>query len=517
MTPGTSTNHYWKPEKCKTLEYSLVGSTEVPIKNIPNDTRIKETRARFMEDTYKGLRAALKEKGWSGYGLGNDRSSKNKRTKSKWNKDSNDEYPSTTSCVTLDPSDLGIPVESHGLYSTLELRRHPFADSTLIDNCGAMHVVNNRALLDNNSFIASSIDDFAEAGTSRLPITGRGTRTMKNILSSANGPKTKDLTLTDVALIEGFHVNIISEARLAKAGIWYCGADLTLRYGKLNKSVVVASLQRKGNVAFIEFKPTSSYSLVPSSQVLVYPTLERRIPSYRKSRDYLKPRADIASIWHLRAGHLGPEALQRLVHNARNVKIIGIERIKCEHCARAHATQVISRRTSENRSPRPFWRIQWDLFDFPPAYNGAKWLLIIKDEYSGKLFASALMGKRHEHIFPVLFAFEQWIKRKFNLSICIFKHNQEKGVIAINGTTLYERWLQEEGIELELSPSYTHEPVGGSERAGQKTITRSIKMRTSANLPENLWPETAIAGIYLYNMSPSASKGWKSPNEVLEA
>jgi hypothetical protein len=46
------------------------------------------------------------------------------------------------------------------------------------------------------------------------------------------------------------------------------------------------------------------------------------------------------------------------------------------------------------------------------------------------------------------------------------KHDQEKAVIAIRGNIAYELWCVEEGIELELSPSYTHEPNGGSERAG---------------------------------------------------
>jgi hypothetical protein len=42
-------------------------------------------------------------------------------------------------------------------------------------------------------------------------------------------------------------------------------------------------------------------------------------------------------------------------------------------------------------------------------------------------------------------------------------------------------------------------------------------MRLSANLPRALWTESAMAAIVLYNMSPSARKGFKSPNEVFQA
>jgi hypothetical protein len=67
---------------------------------------------------------------------------------------------------------------------------------------------------------------------------------------------------------------------------------------------------------------------------------------------------------------------------------------------------------------------------------------------------------------------------------------------------------------LELVPTSTHEPNGGIERAGQEVITRAIKMRTSAFLPENLWPETTGAATRLYNISPSRVHNMRTPNEV---
>ena len=48
-------------------------------------------------------------------------------------------------------------------------------------------------------------------------------------------------------------------------------------------------------------------------------------------------------------------------------------------------------------------------------------------------------------------------------------------------------------------------------------INKALAMRLSAGLPEELWPETALAAAYLYNMSPSYSHGWSSPNEVLDS
>jgi hypothetical protein len=45
-----------------------------------------------------------------------------------------------------------------------------------------------------------------------LPIIGRGTQVLKGLLNGARDKGIKDLTLIDIAIIEGFYVNIISEA-----------------------------------------------------------------------------------------------------------------------------------------------------------------------------------------------------------------------------------------------------------------------------------------------------------------
>ena len=103
------------------------------------------------------------------------------------------------------------------------------------------------------------------------------------------------------------------------------------------------------------------------------------------------------------------------------------------------------------------------------------------------------------------------------MNIYKIKYNQEKAVITIHGNTVYEYWCAEEGIELELSPSHTHKPNSGSERAGQEVINKALAIRLSVGLPEELWPETVLAVAYLYNMSLLYSHGWSSPNEVLDS
>ena len=75
----------------------------------------------------------------------------------------------------------------------------------------------------------------------------------------------------------------------------------------------------------------------------------------------------------------------------------------------------------------------------------------------------------------------------------------------------------EEGIELKLSLSYTHELNSGSERARQEVIDKALVIWLLISLLEMLWLEIALAVMYLYNISLLYSHEWSSLNEVLDS
>lgn len=254
--------------------------------------------------------------------------------------------------------------------------RHALADSTVFDNCGAVHLVNDFNLLVPGSYVKSTESECVDAGTTSFPISGRGKRVLQNIINGERGPRTENLELENVVVVEGFHVNIVSEARLRDSGVWYCGLDCTLRFGPLQNGVVLGTLIRKHNLVFLEYKPLSLYTQFvviepfsfawPQSPAgtMLLPVINKRRGRkrvYRPSSDHALPREDPEFLWHLRSGHLGKEALEKLVSAARGVRINGVARIDCEYCAKAHATKVVSRIRSNHSSPRPFWRVSWDL------------------------------------------------------------------------------------------------------------------------------------------------------------
>jgi hypothetical protein len=501
--------HRWEPTDCARLEFAITGSCDRKLRIEPSDQESQQIKDRLSSPRWKWI---IEKKNWE----------KHFAKRATLGDSSEPKYPGKISAALMDP--LLISESMGGVYATLNSNKHPLSSSTLLDNCGAMHLVNSKELLEPGTFRKARPDEVVECGSSALPILGFGKRVIKGAFDGPRGAGTEDLELSDVAVVEGFHVNIVSEARLLKAGVWYNGLDCSLKYGTEGESITMMKLQRRFNLVFIQFKALSTYLSVPShiptsaGGIIMYPTMERTVRKvYRRSRQPLKPRRDTEDVWHARAGHLGPRALRALVHAARNVAIEGIPRLQCEHCATAHAANVVSRRAPERKSPRPYYRCAWDLFDFPEGYNGMSWMLVIKEEYSGKLHGSPLKSKSLINVFGEIKRFERWVKRQYGLSICILKHDNERAVIAINGESAYELWAAEEGITIKTSPTYTHEPNGASERAGQEVITRSIKMRTAARLPEKLWPECAEAAIWLYNISPSEVRDLRTPNEVLDS
>jgi hypothetical protein len=103
-----------------------------------------------------------------------------------------------------------------GIFATPLWLKHPLSNCTLLDNCGATHLVNDKALLVEGSIVKSSLDNAVESGTQILPVLERGRRLFKNALYRENRRFTEDLELVDIAVVEGFYVNIVAEAALLK-------------------------------------------------------------------------------------------------------------------------------------------------------------------------------------------------------------------------------------------------------------------------------------------------------------
>ncbi|KAF1935040.1 hypothetical protein EJ02DRAFT_416381, partial [Clathrospora elynae] len=216
--------HKWPATECRKLQTALTGK---PL--TLTDAVKDQILASLADPSFDRLRQALAKKGWTSNAL------------EKVRKPS---YPGTIAAALIDPNLLLDKREASGIYTTMDFDAHPLSASTILDNGAALHLVNTLDLIQPGTFIKASGITCVEAGTQSFPILGKGTRVLKGVINGARGENTEDLLLKDVAVVEGFHVNIISEARLEQVGVWYLGLDATLRIGSLQQSTVLAKLKR---------------------------------------------------------------------------------------------------------------------------------------------------------------------------------------------------------------------------------------------------------------------------------
>jgi hypothetical protein len=69
------------------------------------------------------------------------------------------------------------------------------------------------------SFTKVAYNKYIEASSFSFLILRRGKRVIKKVLNSIASPNSEDLTLSDIIIIKGFYINIISEAQLNKARV----------------------------------------------------------------------------------------------------------------------------------------------------------------------------------------------------------------------------------------------------------------------------------------------------------
>jgi hypothetical protein len=94
-------------------------------------------------------------------------------------------------------------------------------------------------------------------------------------------------------------MNIVSEAYLLKAGVWYYKLNYLLCFRTERNSVTLIKLTRKYNLVFIEFKPLFTYLnvflsiLTSAAGILIYLTIKRLIRrGFQRFCNYLKPRTN---------------------------------------------------------------------------------------------------------------------------------------------------------------------------------------------------------------------------------
>ncbi|KAJ4401523.1 hypothetical protein N0V91_007827, partial [Didymella pomorum] len=225
-------SHRIAPEWARTMSQKLIQDTTLGLETFDlekmSDSHRQEILQRLKQKEHKETKGAIEQLNWTSNAPLAITNGANRKV----------EFPGHIQAALIDPRMMQVlnepVITKPGVYNLMDFNAHPLSESTILDNGAATHLVNSSDRLVPGTFRTADPSDTVEAGTQAFPIAGRGARLFKNALHGKRGPYTEDLLLQDVVVVEGFHVNIISEARLQEKGVWYLGLDSSLRVGYID-------------------------------------------------------------------------------------------------------------------------------------------------------------------------------------------------------------------------------------------------------------------------------------------
>ena len=215
-----------------------------------------------------------------------------------------------------------------------------------------------------------------------------------------------------------------------------------------------------------------------------------------------------SNTWHLRLGHLGPDALNHLVGHSEGVKIKGPSTVECDACACSKIKRQ-NRRSARKLPDRPGIRLAIDFHDLEEDSLGYTSVMLVTDRYSGLIWDFYLTNRRAETIINVFIWLFQIFQTQYHTKPEVIEMDNE-----IPMSNKLQTFLsQQRGIRLEPSAPNTQAQNGAAERSGGVIKEKARAMRYGSKLPSFLWSEIIRAAVYLHNRTPRYIYNWMSPYE----
>lgn len=157
-------------------------------------------------------------------------------------------------------------------------------------------------------------------------------------------------------------------------------------------------------------------------------------------------------------------------------------------------------------------------------------LEVLHSDLSGLISPTSLGG--HRYYFKItdsetLFKFVYLLRhksetlsemKKFKTYIENQTERKIKCLVNDNGgeyTSLaFKQFLEENGIKMMLTSPYTPQQNPVAEIGNRTTVEKACALLKTAGLPSEFWGEAVATAVYLENITPIASRSFKSPYEL---
>lgn len=209
------------------------------------------------------------------------------------------------------------------------------------------------------------------------------------------------------------------------------------------------------------------------------------------------------SQWHERFGHLNAKSLTFLLKNNMvegvDINNLVTDTLKCETCLKGKMTTIPFPKCSAHRSSKVLELIHSDICG-PFRINsigGARYFVLFIDDFSRKMFVYFL--KQKSEVFQAF--------KRFKSAVELETSQKIKSIRTDNGCEYLSRefsnFLEEAGIQRQLTVQYTPQQNGVAERANRTVVEMARCMILHAGVPEYLWAEAVNTAVYIRNRCPT--------------
>jgi len=205
-------------------------------------------------------------------------------------------------------------------------------------------------------------------------------------------------------------------------------------------------------------------------------------------------------LWHCRLGHPGEAALKQLLEAGA---VEGLEGLKASHgdglcpgCMHGKAQHAAFGKTAAERTmaTRVLWRVHADVCGpLPPTLSGSRYLLLLVDEFTRKIFGFCLARKS-----DAAGRIVEWCRAAVaEQGVAIVEFHSDGGGEFISREL--QQFFQSSGITATTTLPYTPQHNGIAERANRTVLERTRAAMHHAGAHQSLWGEAAQAAIFTRN------------------
>lgn len=204
-----------------------------------------------------------------------------------------------------------------------------------------------------------------------------------------------------------------------------------------------------------------------------------------------------SKLWHEKLGHVNNQTVKAM---SKQFEYISSDNRDCLSCIENKLSKPKFSTKPRNENLKQLDLVQADLCGpYPTGVNGGRYYITITDEFS-KLTRLTIL-KNKSDVFEAIKEYVNWSNTQSGKKI--------KRFLSDNGgefsNSKVKQLFNEHGIEFELTPPYTPELNGVSERKNRTINDSARTMLNTAKFPVKYWEYAVMHAVYLQNRLPSSA------------